>query len=236
MCGRFVPPDEAEIERFWEIGRHNWKSPFAQVRQVRFNLPPQQRNPRNHVPVLRADPDGTIELTDMQWWLLPFWSPEPKIKYATFNARVESVAKSSSFREPFRRRRCLIPAIGWYEWQQRPGEDKQPWFFHAADGSLLAFAGIWDHWKGDGQEIESCSIIVGEPPAAVGHLHDRAPFLMPKERQSAWLNPNLNDAGEVRELLQPPLDGAIAYHPVSRAVGNVRNTGPELIAPIDTNA
>jgi putative SOS response-associated peptidase YedK len=158
MCGRFVTPDEASIEAFWTLGRRNWRSPFVRVRQARFNVAPQQGNPQNYVPVLRADADGALELIDMQWWLLPFWSKEARIKYATFNARVESVASSASFREPFRRRRCLIPARGWYEWQDTAG-GKQPWYFQAADGALLAFAGLWDRWQGDGQVIESCTII-----------------------------------------------------------------------------
>ena len=170
MCGRFVAPGEAEIEAFWHIGRNNWRSPYARVRQARFNVAPQQGNPQNHVPVIRADADGVLELTDMQWWLLPYWSKEARIKYSTFNARIETVASSASFREPFKRRRCLIPARGWYEWQDLPG-GKQPWFFHAADNSLLAFAGLWDRWQGEAQAIESCSIIVGEPDAAVAsHL------------------------------------------------------------------
>lgn len=156
MCGRFVPPSEREIEDFWHIGRHNWRSPFASVRQSRYNVAPQQGNPRNHIPIIRQDADGALGLTDMQWWLLPFWSEDPKIKYSTFNARVESVATSSSFREPFKRRRCLIPAKGWYEWQARP-TGKQPWFFHAADDALLAFAGLWDRWERGDQVIESCT-------------------------------------------------------------------------------
>ena len=132
MCGRFVSPGEREIENFWQIGRKNWKNPFDGLKAARFNVAPQQGEPRNYIPVIRADPVGALELTDMQWWLLPFWSKEPRIKYSTFNARVESVATASSFREPFKRRRCLIPARGWYEWQDLP-QGKQPWFFHSAD-------------------------------------------------------------------------------------------------------
>ena len=91
MCGRYVTPDEAEIERFWHIGRHNWKSPFSSIRQARFNVPPQQGAPEHYVLSIRADPDGTLELTDFQWWLLPSWSKEPTTAYSTFNAREENV-------------------------------------------------------------------------------------------------------------------------------------------------
>ncbi len=237
MCGRFVPPDEAAIEAFWHIGRHNWRSPFAQtrnergVRNARFNVAPQQGNPRNHIPVIRADSDGMLELTDMQWWLLPHWSKESRVKYSTFNARLEGVATSSSFRDPFKRRRCIIPARGWYEWQSLPA-GKQPWYLHAANGDLLAFAGLWDRWEREGQVIESCTIIVGEANNAVRQIHDRMPLVMPSERQAAWLAPDLTDAGEVRALLQPVPDDAIACHRVSTKVGNVANDSPELIEPL----
>lgn len=173
---------------------------------------------------------GALELTGMQWWLLPFWSKEARIKYATFNARAETVASSASFREPFRRRRCLIPACGWYEWQQIPG-GKQPWFFQAADGALLAFAGLRDRWQSDGEVIDSCTIIVGDPPSTLRDVHDRMAFLIPRAREVAWLPRDLTDAAEVRALLQPAAAGALSFHRVGKAVGNARNDGPELIAP-----
>jgi hypothetical protein len=117
MCGRYVSPEQAAIERQWHIGRHNQPSlsePFA----ARYNVAPQQGNSANYVPVVRQADDGELELVRLQWWLLPFWAKEPRIKYSTFNARVETVAKASSFREPLKRRRCIIPALGWYEWQE----------------------------------------------------------------------------------------------------------------------
>jgi putative SOS response-associated peptidase YedK len=231
MCGRYVTPDEREIEAFWHIGRHNWRSPFERVRRARYNVAPQQGNPQNYVPVIRADADGTLELCDMQWWLLPYWAKEPRIKYSTFNARVETVATSASFREPLKRRRCLIPACGWYEWQELPA-GKQPWFFHATDGSLLAFAGLWDRWQRDGQVVESCTIIVGEPDATVRQVHDRQPLVIPKESQAAWLSPRETHPANVLELLQPAASGAIAFHRVGKDVGNAKNEGPNLIEPV----
>lgn len=230
MCGRFVTPDEREIEDFWHIGRKNWKNPFAGIHEARFNVAPQQGNPQNYIPVIRADADGTLELTDMQWWLLQCWSLEPHIKYSTFNARVETVAKANSFKESFKRRRCLVPARGWYEWQDRPG-GKQPWFFHAAQGELLAFAGIWDRWEKGGQVIESCAIIVGDPDPAVRAVHDRQPFVIPTADQAAWLSHDLMDPEKILKLLRRPVEGQIAFYRVGRAVGNVRNQGPQLMLP-----
>ncbi len=231
MCGRFVTPDIAEIERFWHIGRHNWRSPFSSIRQARFNVPPQQSAPENHILGIRADADGTLELTDFQWWLLPSWSSEPTTTYSTFNARVENVATAASFKVPFRRHRCIIPARGWYEWQATPS-GKQPWYFHPPEGSLLAFAGLWDRWTRGDKIIESCTIVVGEAPPEMIHLHNRVPFLIPAERQDAWLDPSLTDAKKIRELLLPPGKSSLIWHPVSKAVGNVRNSGSELTTPI----
>ena len=230
MCGRFVTPEEAEIERFWHIGRHNWHSPFERVRHARFNVAPQQGNPKNYILVVRADLHGTLELTDLQWWLLPSWSEVPATKYSTFNARVETAEKSASFREAFKYRRCLIPAKGWYEWQVTPA-GKQPWYFHSADGAMVAFAGLWERWEHGGQIIESCAIVVGEANAAVRQIHDRMPILMPQACQMAWLSHEVTDPREVRTLLRPPDDAEIAFHRVSTAVGNASHDRPELIDP-----
>ena len=138
MCGRYVSPEQAAIERQWHIGRHNQpdlSEPFA----ARYNVAPQQGNPANFVPVVRQAEGGELELARLQWWLLPFWSKEPRIKYSTFNARVETVAKAASFRDPLKRRRCIIPALGWYEWQELPSGNL-PWYLHGANGEILAFA------------------------------------------------------------------------------------------------
>ena len=230
MCGRYVSPEQAAIERQWHIGRDNQPKlgePFA----ARYNVAPQQGNPANYVPAVRQAEDGGLELVRLQWWLLPFWSKEPRIKYATFNARVETVAKAASFREPLKRRRCIIPALGWYEWQELP-PGKLPWYLHGADGELLAFAGLWDRWEGATGAIESCSIIVGPANAAFGKIHDRMPFVLSAERADRWLDRKLTDAGSAMELLQPNPEDAIAFHRVSARVSNARNQGADLIEAV----
>lgn len=226
MCGRYVSPNQAAIERYWHIGRHD-SNPFPE----RYNVAPQQGNPANYVPVIRHDPQGQPELVTMQWWLLPHWSKLPKVAYSTFNARVETVATAAAFRAPFQRRRCLIPALGWYEWQTL-GSGKQPWYMHAADGGLLHFAGIWDRWHANGETIESCSIIVGSPSRQLAKLHDRMPIMLPTEAHAAWLDRHLTNLAQIKSLLQPVPDSAIAAYKVSRRVGNSRNQGPDLIAPL----
>ena len=228
MCGRFVTPEEAAIERFWHIGRHNNPNPLAR----RYNVAPQQGNPANFIPVIRQDEDGVLELAALQWWLLPFWSKEPRIKYSTFNARVESVATAPSFREPLKRRRCIIPAIGWYEWQELPG-GKLPWYLHAANDELLNFAGLWDRWKKDGEVIESCSIVVGPANAAFNPIHDRMPFALDQATAKRWLDRKLQTPADAMALLQPNPDDAIAWHRVDRRVSNARNQGEELTRPLE---
>jgi putative SOS response-associated peptidase YedK len=230
MCGRYVSPEQGAIEREWHIGRHNQPTlfePFA----ARYNVAPQQGNPANYVPVVRQAEDGQLELVRLQWWLLPFWSKEPRIKYTTFNARVETVAKAASFRDPLKRRRCIIPALGWYEWADLPS-GKLPWYLHGANGELLAFAGLWDRWQGGAEVIESCSIIVGPANSAFGKIHDRMPFLLPPDRTERWLDKNLTDTGTAMELLQPIPNDAVAFHRVGTRVSNARNEGAELIEPI----
>jgi putative SOS response-associated peptidase YedK len=230
MCGRYVSPEQAAIEREWHIGRHNQPSlqePFA----ARYNVAPQQGNPANYVPVVRQAEDGVLELVRLQWWLLPYWSKEPRIKYSTFNARVETVAKVASFREPLRRRRCIIPAMGWYEWQELPSGNL-PWYLHDPKGALLAFAGVWDRWHGGAEVIESCSIIVGPANGAFEKIHDRMPFVLPQDRAARWLDRKLTDAGTAMELLQPNPDDAIAFHRVSTRVSNARNEAADLIEAV----
>jgi putative SOS response-associated peptidase YedK len=229
MCGRYVTPTEAAMERQWSIKRSNG-GPFGQ----RHNIAPQQGNPANYVPIIRriADaPDGALELVAMQWWLLPNWSREPRVKFSSFNARVESVSTAASFRVPFRRQRCLFPVQGWYEWQELPTGNR-PWYFHAANDEPLAFAGIWDRWEGDGEVIESCSIVVGEPNDAVRTVHDRMPFIIPREREADWLDPALTDADEVMALLQRAPEDLVRFHRVAKRVNNARLDDPALMQPL----
>jgi len=200
----------------------------------RYNIAPQQGNPANYVPVLRAGAGGQPEIVPMQWWLLPHWSREPRVRYTSFIARVEGVADAASFRVPFRRRRCLIPASGWYEWQELP-TGNLPWFVHPADGFPALLAGVWDRWERDGTVVESCSIITGEANDTVRRFHDRMPFPLPAGSHEAWLDPALTDATAAHALLQPVPADAVAAYRVDKRVNNARNTGPELTEPLAVN-
>lgn len=227
MCGRYVSPEQAAIERQWHIGRQN-QPPLLEPFSAKYNVAPQQGNPANYIPVLRRADAGELELVRLQWWLLPFWSKAPRINYSTFNARVETMAKAASFREPFKHRRCIIPALGWYEWQELPSGNL-PWYLHGADGALLAFAGLWDRWQDGENAIESCTIIVGPANAAFAKIHDRMPFALSPDRAAAWLDRNLTEAAEAMKFLQPNPEDSIAFHRVSTRVSNARNQGAELI-------
>jgi putative SOS response-associated peptidase YedK len=229
MCGRIYTPSQAEIERFWHLGPGN-SNPFAR----RYNVAPSQGNPKLYVPVIRSGEDEKPELTQLQWWLLPFFSKEPKVKYSTFNARLETVAKSPSFREPFRKKRCLIPVLGYYEWQVSP-KGKLPWLIQSANGELMHFGGLYDRWKREDQVIESCTIIVGPTCETIKSIHDRQPVIIPPEKHEAWLDRKLNDVVQVMELLQPVPEDAVKFHRVGTGVNNARNEGGELVEEVDAN-
>jgi len=197
----------------------------------RYNIAPQQGNPTNYVPIVRKDGRGELELAMVQWWLLPRWSKEPRVKFSSFNARIESVGELASYRESVRRRRCLIPASGWYEWQEL-ASGKLPWFIHPTQDDYLLFAGIWDRWERDGEAIESCAIIVGAADESVKPYHDRQPFTVADAEIGAWLNPDLNDAGTVLKLLRPFAPEAVAAHRVDKRVNKATIDDPALIEPL----
>ncbi len=234
MCGRYVTPAEYEMEYEFFIGRKAPNRWWTETFERRYNVAPQQGNPKNFVPVIREDDDGELELVWLQWWLLPFWSKEARIKFSTFNARVENVKNAASFRDPLKRRRCIIPAVGWYEWQELP-TGNLPWYLRAQNGKLLAGAGRWDHWvdKATGEVIESCSIVVGPANKTFTPIHDRMPFALNAEQATRWLDRGMIDAGKALELLKPNADDAIAFHRVDRWVSNARNQGEELIRVVE---
>jgi len=197
----------------------------------RYNIAPQQGNPKNFVPIVRRGEGGGIELALVQWWLLPYWSKEPRIKHSTFNARIETVRSLASFREAFKRRRCLIPASGWYEWQELPSGNL-PWFLHPAQDDYVFFAGLWDRWEMGEQVIESCAIIVGPADETSKPYHDRAPYTVADEDIGAWLDPALQDADAAMKLLRPFGKGQLGVHRVDKRVNRATIDEPGLVEPI----
>lgn len=165
-----------------------------------------------------------------RWGLVPPWAADPKIGSRMINARAETVATSRAFAPSFARRRCLVPADGWYEWVRAPGAGRgraQAYFMTPADGQVLAFAGIWSVW-GRPEPLTTSSVITTAAVGPLTQVHDRMPLLLPADRWSEWLDPDV----DANALLAPPdanyLDG-IEIRPVGAAVGNVRNNGAELV-------
>ena len=188
------------------------------------------------------DTSGTRDrvLDRFRWGLIPSWSKEATPGGQLFNARAESVSTKASFREAFRTRRAVIPADGFFEWHQGPGDRSQPHFFSRADGQPLALAGVWEVWRdplgGDDRSawITSCAIITTTAGPDVNAVHDRMPVILEQEAIDAWLDPT-EEVELLESLMQPAPEGTLVHHPVDRRVGNVANDEPSLIVPVDVD-
>lgn len=198
----------------------------------RYNVAPTDR-----VPVIRRSRRaGGRVVAGMRWGLLPAWKQGRLAGAPLFNARAESVADRPAFRAAFARRRCLVPADGWYEWT--PGPDgRQPWYITARGGGGLVFAGLWevsDNPDGTGAPVFSCTVVTTASAGPLQAVHDRMPLLLARDRWTAWLEEE--PADRVDALLQPVPDvlDALEWWPVGPAVGNVRNDDPSLRVPVDS--
>lgn len=162
----------------------------------------------------------------------PLWATDANVGYKMINARAETVAEKSAFRELFKNRRCLIPADGFYEWKKE-GKTKQPFHFGMADDSIFAFAGIWNRWNSPlGEIIETCSILTTMPNALLADVHDRMPVILPLEHYDLWLDPGFRNTGDLKELLRPFNASLMKLYPVSTRVNLVRNDDPECAAEL----
>ena len=195
MCGRYAAgrhrPEKAEKALRDLIQRH-WPDMTP-----RYNVSPGTR-----IPLIRITAENGAELTELKWGLLPYWSKEPRIEYNTINAKAETVETKASYRVPFRKRRCLIPADGWYEWQALKS-GKQKWWFHLADDSDFCFAGLWDRWHRGDEIIDSCTIIVTDAADSIKHVHDRMPAIIEPANYRYWLDPGIDDVPALKDLLKP---------------------------------
>jgi putative SOS response-associated peptidase YedK len=170
----------------------------------------------------------------MRWGLIPFWAKDAKVGYTTINARVETVSTKPAFREAWKRRRCLVPSSGYFEWQVlADGKTKQPYFIRNVQAPILMFAGLWERWNGPDGGVESYSIVTRDAAPVVREVHDRMPLTLTPELLRDWLHGTVEDAAAIAHAAPAP---ELDFYPVSRAVGNVRNTGEQLIAPIEDPA
>lgn len=250
MCGRYASTrsrgellDEFEIERDATCDELPADYNVAPTKPVYAVLD----RPRD-----REEPDAGFArgLHVVRWGLVPSWAKDTKIGARLINARVETVADKPAYRRAFAKRRCLLPADGYYEWYQGGAAPsgtgrssrkphKQPFFIGPADHGVVAFAGLYEIWRD--RELSpddpdawlwSCTVITTSAPDGLGHIHDRMPMVVPPAARADWLDPACSSPQRLREALAPAMSGALTAYPVSTAVNNVRNNGPELLEPL----
>jgi putative SOS response-associated peptidase YedK len=225
VCGRFVsasPPDR--------IAAYFGAAAPETVLEPSFNVAPT-------ADVYGVVGDGAVRRLDaFHWGLVPFWADDARIGSRMINARAESLAEKPAFKAAFRKRRCLVPADGFYEWRKHPGTGpKQPYYVHRPDDEPYALAGLWEVWRGsdrDQQPMRSCTIVTGAPNEAMARIHDRMPVILPPSAWDAWLDPDNDDVDLLARLLVPAPAELTVLRPVSTEVNNVRNDRPELTRPL----
>lgn len=218
MCGRYATSrDSGTLSRIFEA----YDDTDGRLR------PDWNVAPTKPMPVVRVDDEGARVLSMARWGLLPPWARSASVGARMINARAETVATSRAYAVPFARRRCLVPADGWYEWT-RTAEGRQPYYLTRVDGDVLAFAGIWSVWRGaDGPRL-TCSVLTTAAVGALADVHDRMPVLLAPGRWGSWLSMT-EDPNALLTVDEEWLAG-LEIRPVGPQVGNVRNGGPELTA------
>ena len=251
MCGRYASsrrPEDLVAE--FEIS----DARVSTALEPDYNVAPTkevyavvQRPPRPPEGAPADTPRGPAErqLRVLRWGLVPSWAKDPSIGNRMINARMETVAEKPAYRRAFASRRCLLPADGYFEWyptQQltKAGKPvKQPFFITPKDGGVLAMAGLYEIWRDPTRGEDdpdrfrwTCTVLTTEAEDAVGHIHDRMPLMVDRERWGAWLDPEPAPGADLLGLLTPAAPGRLDAYPVATLVNNVRNNGPELLDPL----
>ena len=246
MCGRYAAsrnPDDL-VEEFEAVVRpEEVLGPDYNVAPTKKVYAVMDRRPK-------GEPDAVPrrELAVVRWGLVPSWAKDPSIGSRMINARMETVADKPAFRRAFAKRRCLLPADGYYEWytptdgpKGKNGKPlKQPFFIHPADGGILAMAGLYELWRDPTRAddaphawLMTATVLTTTAEDAVGMIHDRMPLFVERDRWHDWLDPSLDgSASDLTTLLVPAAPGRLDAYPVSTAVNAVRNNGPELLEPL----
>jgi putative SOS response-associated peptidase YedK len=251
MCGRYAAAkDPNALAEEFEVA-----SVPDEVLAPDFNVAPTKKvyivvdKPRDDdftVPVREGHAGASASeleraMVIARWGLVPSWAKDPSIASHTINARAETVAEKPSFRSAFAKRRCLVPADGYYEWYQGPPQgpggipQKQPFYIHSADGSTLAMAGLYEWWREPGPQDAwrlTCSIITMEATSDVARIHNRMPLTIRPDAWERWLDPEVS-AAEISGLMRPAPLGSFVGHPVSSTVNAVRNNGPSLLDEVE---
>jgi putative SOS response-associated peptidase YedK len=253
MCGRFVSArkrlellEEFGIERDLvadgpepEPDQDYNVAPTRRIFAVMERRPRDERDERD-----KRDEQGppARELHVVRWGLIPSWAKDASLGGKMINARAETVAVKPAFRRAFTKRRCIIPADGYYEWQavtEQGKQRKQPYYIYRKDGGALAFAGIYELWRDEAVPADherawlwTAAIITTQATDDVGQIHDRMPMVIAPDHWADWLNPDNSEPGQLQATMLPAMAGGLTSHPVSTAVNFVRNNGPELITPL----
>lgn len=249
MCGRYAASKSADqlIEEF-EVD-----TPPTVELAPDFNVAPTKPV---YAVLERADADHAVHrrLAVARWGLVPSWAKDPSIGSRMANARLETAAEKPSFRSAWHKRRCVIPADGYYEWQvveDAPGVArgksgkplKQPWFIHPRDGSTLAMAGLYEIWRDRTREDDdpaawmwTVTVLTTEATDELGRIHDRTPLVVPRAELAAWLDPSAEDPRDVVARLMPATGSLLTAYPVSTDVNSVRNNGPDLLREVSLPA
>ena len=236
MCGRFVSTTSPEqiAERF-----------RVDESRVSDHLSDYNVAPRQGVYAVRERPprgESTEQvrryLDRLRWGLVPSWAKDPGIGDRMINARAESLADKPGYRRSFEKRRCIIPADGFYEWQRREGRAKQPMYIRRRDGELMAFAGLWAAWRepdvpDDDEWLRTCAIVTTRANELLAPIHDRMPVLLPESAWEQWLDPTNHDLESLQALLEPAPDEWLELYPVSRRVNKAEHKGAELLERVD---
>jgi putative SOS response-associated peptidase YedK len=223
MCGRFTQQrPSAELAALFAA------EDLAETPGERYNLAPQQLG---LVVVEREDLHRAI--VPYRWGLVPSWAKDTKIGNRLINARAETVATTPAFRASFAKRRCIVPADGFYEWERMTPEIRQPNLIRRLDGAPMAFAGLWSIWRDptqpDAEPVRTFTIVTTSANATLEPIHDRMPVILPASAWATWLAPTPAEPGELLALLQPAPGDLLERFPVSKRVNNARNEGPDLV-------
>lgn len=223
MCGRFVQAQSPQ----------SYAAHFGAGLAVEEALDPSWNvAPTDRVYAV-AQHQGKRTLGTFQWGLIPWYADSPKVAAKHINARAETVASKPAFKDSFARRRCIIPADGFFEWESLESGGKLPHYIKSEDGTPLALAGLWASWRDpEGERTTTCTIITTKPNDLVERLHDRMPVILPGDSWESWLDPEYEDQAGLRALLGAPPSSGMTEHAVSTLVNDVRNNYPECIEPL----
>ena len=223
MCGRYTLTSSGEeLALLFDISDLPLVVP-------RYNLAPTQEAAVVRVPA----PGEPRRLDLLKWGLIPYWAKEAKIGNSMINARAESAAEKPAYRTSFKKKRCLIPTDGFYEWKKE-GKLKQPYLIHRQDGKPFAFAGLWSSWRNPEQEkpVETFTILTTDANDLLRPLHDRMPVILDPKDFDLWLDPKIDDAAKLQSLLVPHAVEGFEAFPVSRMVNSPTNDVADCIAPL----